>query len=94
MQTTITIFDDLAWKCHYYEKEVKCCSILSSLPSHICNIDDLFKILKKLSVVHVCIGNYDDNFKVITEQREGKFVSISGETAATTDSHEISIKDL
>ena len=93
VQTTITIFDDLTWKCHYYEKEVKSCSILSSLPSHICNVHVVLKVIKKLSVAHVCIGNCDDKFEEIVEHRKGKFLSLSGETAATIDSHEIAFQD-
>jgi len=49
----------------------------------------IFKIVKKLSVAHVCIGNCDDNFKVITKQRKGKFLSISGETAIDNGNNEI-----
>ena len=93
VQTTITIFDDLTLKCHYYEKEVKSCSILSSLPSHICNDDVVSKVIKKLSVAHVSIGNCDDKFEEIVEHRKGKFLSLSGETAATIDSHEIAFQD-
>jgi len=65
---------------------------LSSLPCQVCNVGVILKIIKKLSVTQVCIGNCGDKFQEIAEHKNGKFLNLARETVGRIDSHEIAFR--
>jgi len=48
--------------------------------------------MNKLSTAQVCIGNCDDKFEEIAEQKKKNVLNITGETVATIDTNEILFK--
>ena len=79
---TIIIYSDLSWKCCYYDKEVKTSSFITSLPSMIKDATMIPQLITNLTQAQVCIGNHDKNFISMSAERNGRFMSTTGNTTA------------
>ena len=94
VRVTVMIKEDLSWKCSYYEQEVRAsCFAISSLPSQITCVEMISELITTLTECQICIGNPDENFMTMSEERNGKSVNLKGEIIAQRDNKHINCKD-
>ena len=92
VRITLQIYEDLTWKCTYFGKEVNpSCPVLTYVPLHVTSSAKVVTLLTTLTEAQVCIGNYDDNFITMSEEK-GKFVNIKGDVVAFLDSKVMAIQ--
>ena len=90
VRITVTIHEDLSWKCTYFGKEVKpSCPALTSVPSHMTCLAMVVELTTTLTEAQICISNHDESFIAMSEERKGKFVNLKGDVIANMDNKEI-----
>ena len=83
---SLIINSDLSWKVFSYGHEVKRLSHspLNSVPNILCP-DSLQQLLQILDSCHLCPGNPDKHFLSLSDERKGKFFSVTNEITAYED---------
>ena len=82
---SLTVLPNHSWKVHVYGKCIKNCSALDNFSCMVTSPSMLKRMIVRLDMLHVCVGNPDDHFLQLADSRKGKFHNASNEQAAFVD---------
>ncbi len=80
---SLTVLPNHSWKVHVYGKCVKNCSALDNFSCMVTSSSMLKRMIARLDILHVCVGNPDDHFLQLADSRKGKFHNASNEQAGS-----------